>query len=282
MPHPPREPTMRRHILLILAGFFALLLCPAAPAADADLIAHHGKVVTVDKAFSVRQAFAVKDGKVLAVGTDEEVLRHRGPRTEVIDLAGKTVLPGLMDSHVHPNGAAMHEFDHPVPDMETVQDVLDYIKSRAAVLPEGTWIQVHQVFITRLREPRYPSRKELDEAAPTHPVLFATGPDASLNTLALKLSKIDKDFKVTDGGAGFAEKDPATGEPTGILRACTRYVKTQSAGREATDADHMERLKLLFADYNSVGLTGVIDRNAAPSALERYRRLLDAGALTVR
>jgi predicted amidohydrolase YtcJ len=272
---------MTRHLPLV-TGLFALFLTPAAPAADADLIVHHGKVVTVDPAFSVRQALAVKDGKLLAVGTDQEVLRHRGPRTQVIDLGGNTVLPGLMDSHVHPNGAAMFEFDHPAPDMETVQDVLDYIKSRAAVLPEGAWIQVHQVFITRLREPRYPTKKELDEAAPKHPVIFATGPDASLNTLALKLSHIDKEFKVTDGGAGFAEKDPATGEPTGILRACTRYVKTQSAGRTATDADRLERLKLLFADYNSVGLTGVIDRNATPSDLERYRRLLDAGALTVR
>src|SRR5207247_10189006 len=123
-----------------------------------------------------------------ALGTDEGVLRHRGPNTQGIDLAGKTVLPGLMDSHVHPAGAAMHEFDHPVPDMETVQDVLDYIKSRAAVLPEGTWIQVHQVFITRLRQPRYPTTNELDEAATKHPHLFATGPDASRNTPAPKLT----------------------------------------------------------------------------------------------
>jgi predicted amidohydrolase YtcJ len=282
MPHPPRELTMTNRIALAVAGFLPLIAGPNCRAADADLIVHHGKVVTVDKTFSVRQALAVKDGKILAVGTDQEILSHRGPQTQVIDLGGKSVLPGLMDSHVHPNGAAMHEFDHPVPDMQTVQDVLDYIKSRAAVLPEGAWIQVNQVFITRLREPRYPTKKELDEAAPRHPVIFATGPDASLNTLALKLSKIDKDFKVTDGGAGFAEKDPTTGEPTGILRACTRYVKTQSAGRNATDADRMERLRLLFADYNSVGLTGVIDRNATPSDLERYRKLLDAGALTVR
>jgi len=273
---------MTNRIALAVAGFLPLIAGPNCRAADADLIVHHGKVVTVDKTFSVRQALAVKDGKILAVGTDQEILSHRGPQTQVIDLGGKSVLPGLMDSHVHPNGAAMHEFDHPVPDMLTVQDVLDYIKSRAAVLPESAWIQVNQVFITRLREPRYPTKKELDEAAPKHPVIFATGPDASLNTLALKLSKIDKDFKVTDGGAGFAEKDPTTGEPTGILRACTRYVKTQSAGRNATDADRMERLRLLFTDYNSVGLTGVIDRNATPSDLERYRKLLDVGALTVR
>jgi predicted amidohydrolase YtcJ len=166
--------------------------------------------------------------------------------------------------------------------METIQDVLDYIGSRVKAQPEGTWIQVRQVFITRLREPRYPTKAELDRVAPKHPVLFATGPDASVNSLALKLSGIDKDFKVTDGGAGYAEKDPTTGEPTGILRNCTRYVKAQPAGREPTEADKMDRLLQLFHDYNSVGLTSVIDRNAAAGDVRRYQALLDRGVLTVR
>jgi predicted amidohydrolase YtcJ len=258
------------------------VLAAPIPAADADLILHHGKVVTVDPAFSIRQAVAVQGGKILRVGTDDDVLKTRGPRTEVIDLGGKTVLPGLIDSHVHPGGAAMTEFDHPVPDMETVQDVLAYVRSRAKALPEGAWIEVRQVFITRLREPRYPTKAELDEAAPKHPVVFSTGPDASVNSLALKLSGIDKNFKVTDGGPGYVEKDPATGEPTGIIRSCTRYVKSQPAGRQPTEADHADRLVQLFKDYNSVGLTGVIDRNAAPEAINRYRKLLANDSLTVR
>ena len=111
------------------------LLTAPIPAADADLILHHGKVVTVDPAFSIRQAIAVQGGKILQVGSNDDVLKTRGPRTEVIDLGGKTVLPGLIDSHVHPGGAAMTEFDHPIPDMETVQDVLAYIRSRAKALP---------------------------------------------------------------------------------------------------------------------------------------------------
>src|SRR5204862_7411295 len=180
-----------------------------------------------------------------------------------------------IDSHTRPTGAAMHEFDHPVPDMETVRDVLDYVRARAAAQPEGTWIHVRQVFITRLRDQRYPTKDELDRAAPKHPVVFSTGPDASVNSLALKLSKIDKDFKVDDGGPGYVEKDPGTGEPTGIIRSCTRYVKSQPAGRVPTEADHADRLVQLFKDYNSVGLTGVIDRNAAAEAVTRYRKLLD-------
>jgi predicted amidohydrolase YtcJ len=113
-------------------------------------------------------------------------------------------------------------------------------------------------------------------------VLFATGPDASLNTLALQLSGIDRGFKVSDGGTGFAEKDPATGELTGILRNCTRYVKTAANRRPASRADKVRRLQELFADYNAVGLTGVCDRDATLDEIETYKELRRSGRLTVR
>ncbi len=266
----------------LLPALLALWFAPYAPAQDADLILHNGKVVTVDKKFSVHQAVAVRNGRVLLVGGNDEVLKAKGANTTVIDLAGKTVVPGLIDSHVHPVGACMTEFDHPIPDMETIGDVLKYIEGRTKVVPEGQWVTLSQVFITRLREQRYPTREELDKAAPKHPVLFSTGPDASLNSLALKLSKIDKDFRVTDGGAGYAEKDPKTGEPTGILRSCTRYVKTQSSGREATEGDRLERLQQLFKDYNSAGITAVADRSASRGNLGLYQKLRDNDRLTLR
>ena len=148
-----------------------------------------------------------------------------------IDLAGKMVLPGLIDSHTHPTDACMTEFDHPIPEMETIADVLDYIRARAEAVGPERWVVVRQVFITRLKEQRYPTRDELDQAAPDNPVLFATGPDASVNSLALKLSGIDKDFRID--GPGKIEKDPRTGEPTGILRNCTRYVKVEPPEQQA-------------------------------------------------
>jgi predicted amidohydrolase YtcJ len=271
-----------RYCAIGIALFVASVTRAVEPAAEADLILHHGKIVTMDPKFSIHQALAIKDGRILRVGTDEDVLRTKGKATAVVDLAGKTVLPGLIDSHVHPTGACMTEFDHPIPEMESIADVLAYVRDRAKTLAEGEWIEVHQVFITRLREQRYPTREELDKAAPKNPVLFATGPDASLNSLALKLSQIDRDFKVTDGGPGYAEKDPKTGEPTGILRSCTRYVKVQSAGRKPTDSDRTERLLELFKDYNSVGLTAVGDRSATANDAERYRQLLDKNRLTLR
>ena len=209
---------------------------PQPPSELADLILHNGKVVTVDDRFTIQEAVAVREGRIVQVGRDADVLKRRGPRTELVDLRGKMVVPGLIDSHAHPIDASLTEFDHAIPSMERIQDVLDYIQARSRVLKEGEWIVVRQVFITRLQEQRYPTRAELDRVAPRHPVLFATGPDASLNSLALKLSGIDRDFKVTDGGTGFAEKDPTTGEPTGILRNCTRYVKVKSSARQPTSA----------------------------------------------
>ena len=255
---------------------------PAVAPAPPDLILHHGKIVTVDPQFRVVEAMAVRGDRILAVGASDEVLRLAGPKTGRIDLDGRTVMPGLIDSHSHPPDAATYEFDHPVPEMETVADVLAYIRSRAKALAPGQWIGVQQVFITRLRDPRFPTRQELDEAAPENPVFFRTGPDCAVNSLALKLSGIDRDFKVADGQAGYIERDPATGEPTGVLRNCSRFVKYKSSGKTPAAQDRYDCLKALMAAYNEAGITGVTDRMATDGSIATYQQLKDKGELTCR
>ncbi|HTD86201.1 MAG TPA: amidohydrolase family protein, partial [Candidatus Binatia bacterium] len=263
------------------ASVFAVLL-PITVFAQPDLIIHGGKIVTVDKNFSVAEAMTIRNGRIEDIGSRDELLRPRRPNTEVIDLQGATVLPGLIDSHTHPSGAAMTEFDHPIPDMETIEDVLTYFRERARVVPEGQWIDLQQVFITRLREQRYPTRSELDKAAPRHPAIFRTGPDASLNTLALKRCGIDKDFKIPEGVPGKIEKD-ARGEPTGILRSYANYTKIEPArGKKASEDDYLSRLTELFSDYNSVGITTIGDRASDSVALGRYEKLRNSNQLTVR
>src|SRR5437764_3458153 len=174
---------MPRHRIVVLAILvLSLVLASGSPvlAQFPDLILHHGKIATVDQRFSIAEAIAIRGEVIVQIGKNDEMLATKGDATKLVDLGGKLVLPGLIDRHTHPTGAAMHEFDHPVPDMETIADVLAYIKSRAAELPEGSWISVRQIFITRLKEQRYPTRAELDAVAPKHPVVFSTGPDSKI------------------------------------------------------------------------------------------------------
>ena len=266
----------------LLAFSLAGLPAGGAFAQSPELILHHGRIVTVDASFRIAEALAIKGERILAVGSDSEILRLKGPNTQTVDLAGKMVLPGLIDSHVHSTGASMYEFDHPIPDMESIEDVLGYVRSRAAALQPGEWITLSQVFITRLREQRYPTRQELDRAAPNHPVLFRTGPDAALNSLALKLSGISREVRPDEGKLGKVERDPRTGEPTGIIRSASRFVSAAGAGRRPTAADRRSRLKMLLADYNSVGITSIVERTAGDSTVELFRGLREAGELSCR
>lgn len=266
-----------------MRSLLALLLLPLTLAAQApDLILHHGKIVAVDAPFSIHQAMAVAGSQIVALGDDAKIFALRGEKTRVIDLAGHTVIPGLIDSHTHPTGAAMFEFDHPIPQMDSIAEVLAHVRERAQVVKEGEWIVLSQVFITRLNEQRYPTRAELDQAAPNHPVAFRTGPDCMLNSLALKLSGIDRNFQLPPGTPGLVEKDPQTGEPTGVLRNLRDRVHSSTTERKATEPERDTQLQALFADYNSVGLTTVSDRNATFDDIAQYERLRNTKGLTVR
>src|SRR5271157_413711 len=216
---------MRRPIYLLIFIASAVLMA-RGQAVKPDLIVYHGKIVTVDANFKVVEAMAIKGDRIVAVGSNDEILALAGPETRRIDLQGKTVLPGLIDSHLHAVASAMYEFDHHVPETETIADVLRYLRGRAALLQAGQWVTLSQVFITRLKDQRYPTRQELDQVAPKNPVAFSTGPDAVLNTLALKLNGIDKSYQVPEGVPCRVERDARTGEPTGILRNCQKLLKS--------------------------------------------------------
>jgi predicted amidohydrolase YtcJ len=263
---------------IVLFGFLALSSAVAQPG---DVIFYGGKILTVDPGFHIVDSLAIRGDRIIAAGSRDAVAKFAGPATRRIDLKGKTVLPGLIDTHSHASSASMYEFDHPVPDMETIDDVLRYVRARAAVSKPGDWVVLTQVFITRLREQRFPTRAELDAAAPRNPVYFGTGPDASVNSLALKVSGIDKNYRISDGKPGRIERTP-DGEPTGILRSCSRLVKIHSSERKPTEGDRLERLKMMMADYNSVGLTSLSERDLNDEGIELYRKLRDGKQLTCR
>ena len=262
---------------------FTFVITGAAIAQQADLIFNNGKILTVDENFSIVEALAVKGDRIIAAGSNTDILKTRDADTRIIDLEGSMMLPGLIDSHMHPNQASVSEFDHPVPEMRTIRDVLDYTGSRAKVVPEGEWIWVRTVFISRLREQRYPTRTELDAVAPHHPVIFATyfiTPAASLNSLALQRLGIDRNFQGQE--PGDIERDPGSGEPTGIIRHHTRYIEDKGVTDPTNDAQRRQQFIELMQHFNAVGLTTISDRKAASESIKLYQELLKNDELTVK
>jgi len=258
----------------------------AAPVLASDLVLRSGRIVTVDPNFRVVEAMAVENGRVVSIGSNSEIAQRITPETQVIDLKGKMVLPGLIDSHVHPGGASMYEADHEVPAMDRVGDVLDYVRQRASVVPKGEWIVLQQVFITRLREQRFPTRQELDSVAPENPVWFRTGPDGSANSLALAANGIDKAFAAKH--PDHVPVDPRTGEPTGVIRQSSAILKVRGGGdgggrdRAFSQTERDQRLHDLLKDYSRWGITGIIDRNCSDAGRAQYARLLEADRLPLR
>jgi predicted amidohydrolase YtcJ len=259
----------------------ALLLSARQTGAAPTFILHHGRIVTVDERFSVMEAIAVTGDRVSAVGKNDEILLLKDATTELVDLKGAMILPGLMDSHSHPVGAATTEFDHPIPDIEDIASLLSYIADRTQVVPEGSLIGVSQVFITRLREQRYPTRDELDRVAPRHPVAFRTGPDTMLNSLALQLAGIDSNFALPEGSPGRVERDE-NGNPTGLVRTFSPKIKAPAPRKNPSEDETLELVRKLFADYNSVGFTTIADRGASKGNIAVYSKLRDTRSLSVR
>jgi predicted amidohydrolase YtcJ len=148
------------------------------PPVPADLVLLNGRVLTVDEHFSTAEALAVRDGRFVAVGTNEEVRPHIGPRTRVIEAAGRTVLPGIIDSHVHALGVAEAEARQPFRNLRSVAELQGWVRAEAAARPAGTWLWTPRTFPTRLREHRFPTREELDAAAPAIP-WWSTAPTPS-------------------------------------------------------------------------------------------------------
>ncbi len=263
-----------------LGAVFLIVIGEAAWAQSADFLFRNGKIVTVDSRDSIATAMAIAGEKILYVGGEDEASAFQGPETRTIDLNGKMILPGLIDSHTHPVSAAMIEFDHEIPDMRSVADVLSYVRERAKVLGDDQWIVIQQVFITRLEEKRYPTKQELDQAAPNNCVVFRTGPDASLNSLALKHFEIDRTSQAPEGSK--IERD-AEGDPTGILRGWNRIIKLPAgSARSPQHADHVARITRLFADYNATGITSIIDRNTSAKGMALYQELETSDQLNVR
>jgi predicted amidohydrolase YtcJ len=248
-------------------------------AADADLILHNGKIVTVDSGFTIQQAVAVKAGAIAAVGSDASILKaERGPNTHVIDLHGRTVLPGLVDAHVHALEAALSEYRAPLPPLDSDSAIQAYIRAQAAKTPKGAWIVVPRTFPTRIREMRMPTRELLD-IEHDHPVMFDASYTVILNSAALKLCGIDRNTPNPPGGE--IVKD-AGGEPNGILKNAQSLIKGLDRSARFTEAEKLDALEQQLKRYLAAGLTTVGDRAVNAEQIAAYQKLKADGRLPIR
>jgi len=280
-----RSAAVNRNLAWVFLCAFALDLTPhflaaAEAPAVADFIIHHARVVTVDDRFRLAAAVAIKGDRILAVGDENAILKLKGPKTRLLDAQGRTVLPGLYDSHVHPLSAATSELTEPLPNLKSLDDVFAYVRKKAKETPEGEWIVLRFAFPTRLKEARFPTLAELDKAAPRHPFLYNAGPASMINSMALRVCGVTA--KTPNPPNGSIVRDPATGEATGLIRNADSVLKGVSPGSKASNAGRRDAVNKLFALYNSRGITSIGDRSASREAVDLYYSLLKNKELTVR
>ena len=277
---------------------------PAFPRAlpPADIILKNGKIITVDGACRIVQAIAVTDERIVELGSNEEVLAHAVPSTRVIDLKGKAVVPGLIDGHAHMDREALRTVFPSLGPVRSIRDIQDRIAELARGKRPGEWIVTMPIgeppyyfdVPGSLAEKRWPTRHELDQAAPDHPVYIrsiwgywrGSFPLVSIaNTEALKRAGITRDT-ASPVESLTIEKD-ANGDPTGVFVEQEMQPLAELIWfREATQFTHADRLRALAESarlYHSYGTTSVFEGHGAATELIRvYKQAFEQGALTMR
>jgi predicted amidohydrolase YtcJ len=241
-------------VLVLLAVGFVLPAC--GPREPADLVLFNGKVLTVDESFTIHSAVAVKDGKILAVG-DDSIARHYQPKLSV-DLAGRTLMPGFMDTHIHIRTQSHR--DVPAGDARSIQEIQDMVRAKASELGPGEWITGYGWDEALLSEKRNPVRSDLDAAAPDNPVVLtrAGGHSSVGSSRALEIAGITR--TTPDPESGLIEHDDK-GEPNGIIRERSDLYRTHVPPDRWEDLrdSYVASLKKLLP----LGITSVMDASGA-------------------
>ena len=265
-------------LFVVLAGW------SSAQAQTADKILTNGKIVTVDDRFTIAQALAIRGQRIVAIGSNVDIERLRGPATETIDLRGRTVIPGLIDNHAHWIRAAEHNelrFDG----ITSRQQALKLLAERARNAQAGEWIAVlggwsEEQFTD---EPRGFSLAELDDIAPNNPVVLqAVYNHSYLNSAGLKAAGIDA--STADPRGGKIEKDSA-GKPSGIVRGPGGVAFVAAKIPLKDQEAWLANTRRLVAYLNSLGLTAWSDaggRGMGAKHYEPYRHLAERGELDIR
>jgi hypothetical protein len=263
-------------VLLITINLLWLALA-CSSMHPADMILLNGKIITVDKHFTIAEAVAVRNGRIVAVGSNAEMRKLTGSKTKTIDLKGKAVIPGLIEAHLHPESASLSELREEIPDLHTVIDLLDWIKKQALQKEQGEWIIHPKMFFTRLKELRQPTLAELDRVAPGNPVFLNGSFGGMINSAAMRASGIQK--KTNHPGI---IRDKKTGRLTGFIRASAFALLKLPQEKALSYDQKLDALKAMLKRYNRFGITSICSGEGDFSNFRIYNDMHQRQILTTR
>ena len=260
-----------------------------AGTAAPDLILHNGRFTTLDRANPTASAVAIKDGRFLRVGRSEDVLPLAGSGTRVVDLQGRTVLPGLIDNHLHIiRGGLNFNLELRWDGVRSLADAMAMLKRQVAITPAPQWVRVVGGFTEhQFAEKRLPTIEELNAVAPDTPVFLLHLYDrALLNGAALRAVGYTKDTPAPPGGEIVRD---AAGNPTGLLLAkpnASILYATLAKGPKLPFEYQLNSTRHFMRELNRLGVTGAIDAGGGnqnyPDDYAVIQKLADAGQLTIR
>jgi predicted amidohydrolase YtcJ len=257
-------------------------------ALSVDLMLVNGRVLTMDSRDTIAQAVAVRDGRIVGVGSSAEIEPLAGVSTRVIDLDGRTALPGLTDCHVHlasDSSRAVESVecrDLYEPSIDSIAAIVSRLRQWAMSTPPGQWIVARGSPLAdfRLKEHRLPTKAELDAAAPRNPAYISFGAHVVIaNTLALQERGIGRDTPSPQGGT--VVKEPLTDEPTGELRERAQFLVKRRDG-ELDPETLAERIAVELEKCSHRGVTSIHDIIVSKEEVQAYQLLARAGRLPVR
>jgi predicted amidohydrolase YtcJ len=253
----------------------------AAKGGPADLVLTRGVIYTIDRARPETQAVAVREGRILAVGSNAAIRKYIGTKTRVIDLGGRFAMPGFNDAHTHMASAGAAKLEVNLRGARSIAEVQARIRQALPQYKQGEWILGHSWDQTLWPgKEKYPTRQELDAVTRKNPIYLVRvdGHGAVANSLALKLAGITA--KTPDPPGGHIVKDAKTGQPTGMLEeAATGLVRRHIP--PLTSSERRRAILLAIADANSHGVTSVQDSSSWQDFLV-YKQLEKQGRLTLR
>jgi predicted amidohydrolase YtcJ len=252
----------------------------ASPASTApDLIVVNGRVLTQDDATPVATAFAVKDGRFVAVGTDADV-RHLAvaDRTEVIDAGGMCVLPGFIDAHSHPSGVGVDELKNVNTNLGSIARIQAALSEKAARTPPGEWVVGFMYDDTKLSEGRPLDRKDLDAVSTEHPIVVGHrgGHTGVYNSMAFRLAGVTASTPDPFGGQFYRENGELTGKVAERARAVFHIPE------DSTREERAQGVALICRKMNAAGLTSVHQTGTWPDDFTAYQDAYERGDLTFR